>query len=277
MDAIKIESTISAEKINQIIEEIPIKKDVIIDFEEYKDRYRYIFSLNKKQINQDKLFLKALAKFVNKIIIKFYTEDMIALNIEKKIGLIDSLDKSKIIQDVKGVLTSKNLFINEKEEIEEEISKYFLEHDILIIDGYLNFRSKSFNELVDKAIELVLGNFQLEVEYSGFIDMLKALVESQVPEVDLINIVLKENKYILMDSNKEIINNNHMSMVIEDLYYEYEGVSEADILLSTVIALSPKKIVMHLANKSEDDLTSILEEIFEDRFEVCRDCDLCNK
>ncbi|NLW53267.1 MAG: hypothetical protein GXY87_07945, partial [Tissierellia bacterium] len=105
MDAIKIESTISAEKINQIIEEIPIKKDVIIDFEEYKDRYRYIFSLNKKQINQDKLFLKALAKFVNKIIIKFYTEDMIALNIEKKIGLIDSLDKSKIIQDVKGVLT----------------------------------------------------------------------------------------------------------------------------------------------------------------------------
>ncbi|MBU3206319.1 putative sporulation protein YtxC [Clostridium algidicarnis] len=268
MDAIKIESTISAEKINQIIEEIPIKKDVIIDFEEYKDRYRYIFSLNKKQINQDKLFLKALAKFVNKVIIKFYTEDMIALNIEKKIGLIDSLDKSKIIQDVKGVLTSKNLFINEKEEIEEEISKYFLEHDILIIDGYLNFRSKSFNELVDKAIELVLGNFQLEVEYSGFIDMLKALVESQVPEVDLINIVLKENKYILMDSNKEIINNNHMSMVIEDLYYEYEGVSEADILLSTVIALSPKKIVMHLANKSEDDLTSILEEIFEDRFEV---------
>ena len=64
-------------------------------------------------MNQDELFLKAIVKFVNKIIFKFYAEDIIALNIEKKIGLIDSIDKSKIIEDVKGVIISKNLFIKE--------------------------------------------------------------------------------------------------------------------------------------------------------------------
>ncbi len=275
LDAIKIESTVSAEKINDIIEDMPLEDNLKISFEEYKDRFRYTFSLNEKEINKDKFLLKKLAKLVNEIMIKYYAEEIIDLNIEKKIGQIASVDKSKIVEDVKEILDSKNLYVKEKEEIEEEISKYFGENSILIIDGYLNFRSKSFHKLIDKAIDLVLGNFQLEVEYGEFIDMLKTLVESQASKIDLINIVIKDGKYILMDSNQEKISKNHVSMVLEDLYYE--EASDGDILLSTIIALSPRKVIMHLGNRPQDDMTSILEEIFEDKFEICRDCELCNK
>lgn len=165
--------------------------------------------------------------------------------------------------------------MKEKQIIKREIFDYFIEHKTLIIDGYLKFRSKSFHNLIEKSIELVLGEFQLEVEYNEFIDTLKFLIETQTPEIDLVNIVFKDEEYILMDSNFKEIDNNHISMILEDLYYG--EVSEGDVLLSTVIALSPGNVVMHLGNKVKDELTSILEEIFGDRMKICKGCKNCKR
>ncbi|OLS02845.1 sporulation protein YtxC [Tissierella creatinophila] len=275
MDPIKIESTVPAEKIHHIIEEIPIKKDVKISYEEYENRFRYVFSLNKEQIDKDYFFLDALTKFVQEMIIKFYTDDIISISLDRKLGMIDGEKRIEIIQDVKEVLISNTLFLKEKQIIQREIFDYFIEHKTLIIDGYLKFRSKGFHDLVEKSIELVLGDFQLEVEYNEFIDTLKFLIESQTPEIDLINIVLKDGDYILMDSSFKEIDNNHISMILEELYYG--EVSEGDVLLSTVIALSPTNIVMHLGDESKrkDDLTSILEEIFGEKMKICKGCIDC--
>lgn len=275
LDPIKIESTVPAEKIHHIIEEIPIKKDVKISYEEYENRFRYVFSLNKEQIDKDYFFLDALTKFVQEMIIKFYTDDIISISLDRKLGMIDGEKRIEIIQDVKEVLISNTLFLKEKQIIQREIFDYFIEHKTLIIDGYLKFRSKGFHDLVEKSIELVLGDFQLEVEYNEFIDTLKFLIESQTPEIDLINIVLKDGDYILMDSSFKEIDNNHISMILEELYYG--EVSEGDVLLSTVIALSPTNIVMHLGDESKrkDDLTSILEEIFGEKMKICKGCIDC--
>lgn len=275
MDAIRIESTVPAEKIHHIIEEFPIKKDVDISYEEYENRFRYIFSLNKKEILEDTIFLNTLTTFVEDIIIKFYADDIISESIDKKLTQLDPLNKIEIIEEVKEVLLSKTLFVKEKKAINDEIYDYFIEYDTLIIDGYLNFRSRSYHDLIEKSIELVLGEFQLEVEYEEFIDMLKELIESQTPEMDLLNIVKKNKKYILMDSDFKKLNNDYISNALEELYYN--EVSDGDILLSTVIALSPKKLIIHLGNKPKDDNISILEEVFGNRIEICRNCEVCNK
>lgn len=275
MDAIKIESTVPAEKIHHIIEEIPIKKDVNVNYEEYKDRYIYIFSLNKKNKDKDSLFLDTLTDFIEELIMRFYAENIIALNIDKKLGKLNSIKRLEIIEDVKEVIVSNTLFIKEKQDIKDEIYDYLLEYNTLIIDGYLNFRSKTYHDLINKSIELVLGNFQLEVEYSEFIDMLKALIESQTSEIDLVNIVLEDEKYVLKDSDLKKINNDNIGIVLEGLYDE--EVSNGDILLSTIIALCPKNIIIHLEDRAKDDLALILEEIFKDRIKICRDCELCNK
>ena len=273
MDPIKIESKLPAEKIHHIIEEIPIKKDVSISYEEYENRFRYVFSLNKEQVDEDFSFIDALTKLVEEIVIRFYTDDIISINLYKKIGMIDESKRLEIIEDVKEVLNSRTLFLKEKYIIQKEIFDYFLENKTLIIDGYLKFRPKSFHNLIEKSIELVLGDFQLEVEYNEFIDTLKFLIESQTSEIDLVNIVIKDGQYILMDSNFNELNHHHIGMILENLYYG--EVSDADVLLSTIIALSPKNILMHLGNKGKDELTSILEEIFEDRMKICKGCKNC--
>lgn len=277
MDPIKIESTIPAEKIHQIIEDIPIKKDVSISYEEYENRFRYVFSLNKEQIDKDYFFLDALTKFVEEMIIKFYTDDIISLSLDKKLGMVEKTKRLEIIEDVKEVLNSNTLFLKEKQTIQKELFNYFIEHKTLIIDGYLNFRSKPFHDLIDKSIELVLGEFQMEVEYNEFIETLKFIIENQTPEIDLVNILCEDDEYSLMDSEFKEINNDHISMILQDLYEE--EVSDEDILLSTIIALSPRRVVVHQAarDKDKDNVTSILKEIFEDRMEICRGCKKCTR
>nr|WP_300005538.1 sporulation protein YtxC [Tissierella sp.] len=279
MDPIKIESTIPKDKINGIIENIPIKKDVSIRFEEYENRSRYIFSLNKEKLYEDYFLLDTLTKFVEEVILKFYTDKIISLRLDEKIGLIEKSKRLEIIEDVKEVLNSTTLFLKEKKKVKKEIFDYFLENKTLVIDGYLKFRSKSFHDLVDRSIELVLGDFQMEVEYNEFIDTLKFLIESQKSEIDLINIIFKDGKYDLLNESFKPIDNTHINTVLESLYDEDsndESVSHEDVLLSTIIALSPRRIIMHGSDKYENDLSSILKEIFGDRMEICKGCKQCN-
>lgn len=275
MNAIRIESTVSAENIFNIIEEIPMEKDLKISYEVYENRFIYMFSLNKDQADKTTVVLDSLTQLVEELINKFYAKEIIRSSIDKKLGKLDDKARGVIIDDVNEVLMSDTLFIKEKNDIKNEIFKYLLEHNILIVDGYLNFRSKSYHKLIEKAVELVLGDFRLEIEYNEFIEMLKALVQSQTPEIELVNIVVEEGKHIILDSNFKKVENDNIDFVLESLYDE--KVSDDDILLSTIIALCPSELIIHLGNREKDNLTVILEEIFDDRIKICRDCDFCNK
>lgn len=275
MDPIKIESTVPAEKIYRIIEKIPIKKDINISYEKYENRFRYVFSLNKGKSTKDDFFIESLSKFVQEMINRFYSDEMVSKKLDEKLGIIDEIKRAEIMEDVKEVLNSQTLFLKEKQSIQREISDYFIEYNTLIIQGYLKFRSKNLNNLVEKAIELVLGEFKLQVEYNEFIDMIKLLIETQTSEIDLINIVCRDKRYSILDSNFNEIDNAHLNLFLDDIYDGQVG--DGDILLSIIIALNPKNIVMHIKDKEKDDLIFILEEIFQDRIKICKGCKICDK
>ncbi len=275
MDPIKIESTVPAEKIYRIIEKIPIKKDINISYEKYENRFRYVFSLNKGKSTKDDFFIESLSKFVQEMINRFYSDEMVSKKLDEKLGIIDEIKRAEIMEDVKEVLNSQTLFLKEKQSIQREISDYFIEYNTLIIQGYLKFRSKNLNNLVEKAIELVLGEFKLQVEYNEFIDMIKLLIETQTSEIDLINIVCRDKRYSILDSNFNEIDNAHLNLFLDDIYDGQVG--DGDILLSIIIALNPKNTVMHIKDKEKDDLIFILEEIFQDRIKICKGCKICDK
>ena len=48
-----------------------------------------------------------------------------------------------------------------------------MENNTLILDGYIRFRSRSFEDLVDKIIEKVILDIQMESEYEDFIEMIE--------------------------------------------------------------------------------------------------------
>lgn len=274
MDPIRIESTVPAEKIHHIIEEIPIKKDVNINYEEYANRFRYIFSLNKEKIDSDYFLLDMITKFVKDIIIKFYLDDIICSELDKKLGILDEKIKLEVINDIKKVLNTEKTFLREEENIQNELLDYFMEYKVLIIDGYLKFRSSNFEDLVRKAIEIVLKDFQFELEYKEFIDTLKLFMYNQDSEIDLVNIVFKNGNYILMDPFFNQINNEDISMILENIYDD--EINDTDILLSTIVALNPRNVILHRKENTSQELDFILKKIFGDKMRICNGCQYCD-
>ena len=148
---------------------------------------------------------------------------IVSKKLDEKLGILDPIKRREIIEDVKEVLNSHTLFLKEKQGMQREIFDYFIEHNTLIIKGYLKFRSKAFDNLVEKSIELVLGEFKLQVEYNEFIDMLKLLIETQTSEIDLINIICEDTKYSILDSDFNEIDNADLRLFLDDVYDEEVG------------------------------------------------------
>ncbi|MBC8591285.1 putative sporulation protein YtxC [Wansuia hejianensis] len=273
MEPIKIGSTIPAEKITSVIEKIPFKKRININYEEYKDRFMYSFSLGKRRTNEDIILFNIMANFVQDMIIKFYTEDLIYERINQVLRDTNTLDKNKIAEDVYKLILDKNLFVKEKEILNNEILDYLMESNTLIIDGYLTFRPNSFNLIIDKAIEIVMGEIQLEIEYNEFIGMLQFFVDTQPPEIDKVNVIIKEGEFKLLDSHYREIDNEYIATTLQDIFYD--DVTKSDILLSTLIALAPSSMVIHVSNDMEKELVDILKEVFRDRAKICEGCSMC--
>lgn len=274
MDPINIESAIPVEKVSNIIDGSPMKNYAELKHEEKKDRIRYTFTLDKDKVSNEDA-LKDLSKFVYNIIKVEHLDEVINLNLDKKLGELDSENKSDIIEDVKEVIVSKNLLVNEKENIQEEIYEYLLENNTLIVDGYIYFRSESVDELIDKAIEFVLGNFELDVDYEEFVEMLQTLVENQVSEIELVNLVIEDGKYKILDKDLNKVKNEKLNEALEEA--SGDEVNNIDLILSMLITLNPDSIILHLGDAEEGQLASILKDVFEGKVEICKGCELCNK
>lgn len=162
----------------------------------------------------------------------------------------------------------------EKSIINNEILEYLIENNTLIIDGYLRFRSKTLNSLIDNAIDMIISHVQMEIEYEEFISLLQFYVDSQVPKIELVHVLVRDNKFDLIDLDGNLIKTNTLNEMMEDLFFD--DITPADILVSSLIVLSPIKIVIHTENDVEKDLMAILKQIFRERVIFCDGCSICN-
>lgn len=271
MEPIKIGSTVPAEKIHNIIEKFSFKKSLNINYEEYDDRFVYIFALNKN--DGDIALYNSLVNFVYDIIMEFYSRKIIALRISKFLLNIDGIDKAKVIDEVYKILLDRKKCIEEKEQFKNDLLEYLLENNTLIIDGYLAFRPKYFNYMVDKAIEETLDKIYLIIEYNEYIDTLQFFVDTQNSQVELVNLIITKDSIRLLDSYNNKINNKEISGLLKEIFQE--EVNEGDIILSSLLALAPQKIIIHGDELGESDIVLVLKEIFRNRVQFCSGCDLC--
>ena len=273
MEPIKIGSTVPAEKIHNIIEKFSCKKSLNINYEVYNDRFVYTFTLNKKRSDGDIALYNILANFVEDIIINFYSKKIILFRTNKFLRDIEGVDKSKVVEEVYNVLLDRKQLIEEKEEFKNDLLDYLIENNALIIDGYLTFRSKTFNKIIDKAIEKTMERIYLLIEYNEYIDTLQIFVDTQYSQVDLVNILITKDSIQLLDSYNNEINNSEISILLEEIFHE--DISESDVVLSSLLALAPQNIVIHGEGYDDSEIIIVLKEIFRDRIHNCSGCDLC--
>ncbi len=183
----------------------------------------------------------------------------------------------KLLKDENGLLPGGFYKLTRKNKIMREILEYLSSNDTIIIDGFVNFRLNSYIKELSDTIERAIEVFIAEREYNEFIKLLKYFVDIQECKVDILHLIpTAEGKYLLLDGSKKKINGELFEEIRADIA---EGdINYDDLLISTLITISPRKIYMHnLDSFNNKELVKTITNVFNDRICVCHGCDLCGQ
>ena len=274
MESIRIVTNSPKDKVREMILSYPFNSKVQVKNEVLSNSEIFIFNIDKHRLEELGLF-NALSKMIQNIINRVYLKDMIDTKVSIILQDFIQSDIDEVSKSVYNFLLDENYFIEDRKVIDDEIKDYLLESNTLILDGYLKFRSRSFENLIDKIIEKVILDIQLESEYEDFVEMLQYYLETQIPKTNIVNVVIKNNQFYLYDERKRPIENSSIKSIMESAMSD-DDVSKADILVSSLIVLAPNKVIIHLKNDKERELMQILKRIFEHKLSFCYSCDLCD-
>lgn len=152
-------------------------------------------------------------------------------------------------------------------------SNYLSEHKSIILTGFLNFRIKDYLTILENIVDEAVNNYILEKEYLEFVSLLKLYINSQKPTCEFVHLVYNKEISILLDKDKNIINVS--DDVFKAKYLSDITFSANDYALNGLLSLLPKKIYVHLIDSCIDEFIHTIGLIFENRVEVCTDCNIC--
>lgn len=122
--------------------------------------------------------------------------------------------------------------------------------DVLRMEDYRNKKE-------DKELKAITD------EHNEFIELLSYFVGIQEPQIDEVIIKKKGDEYLVLDSRYNNIDTQYTEEYLSG-YFDF-NVEYCDLLISTLINLSPKKIIL---DNIEDEIVSELKDIFKDRVSI---------
>lgn len=273
MEFIRVGTNMQKDKVNQIILSCPFDAKLKVQNETFDNIEFFVFKIDKHKLEDINLF-NGLAKIIQNIFNKLYLKELIDTKVSSILQEYVQSDIDEVSNTVYDLLLDENYFEDDKKYITKEIREYLFQNNTLILDGYLRFRSKSFEKLIDKIIEKVISDIQMESEYDDFIEMLQFYLDCQIPKVDVVNVIINNHGLFLLDQKNKPIETTSINSIVDE--YGVDEISKADILVSSLIVLAPNKVVIHLKNDKEKELMQVLKKIFGDRLSFCYSCSLCD-
>lgn len=149
-----------------------------------------------------------------------------------------------------------------------------LENKSLHIDGFITFRLKEYRAKLKEIVDFAVDEYLLDKQYEEFIGLLQYFVYFQEPLTPLVHLMhIRGSEFSVLNQDFSSVSVSAVSGVvarIADQELEME-----DIVVSTLISLSPSRIVIHTRDP-EVVIISTIRRIFGDRVELCLLCPHCN-
>lgn len=187
----------------------------------------------------------------------------------------DSNERNQILNICYDILAEdlSTLFNDKFNALYNNFLPYISNHKSLYLTGFINFRLQKYFDILNDLVEDSVNAFIIEKEYLEFISLLKLYINSQPPLCDTIHVVYSANENILLDKNKNIIEDDKDAF--DAKYLSDISFSANDYTLNSLLNLLPKKIYVHIIDDYEDEFIDTLKSIFENRLHLCNDCDIC--
>ena len=221
---------------------------------------------------EDKIeeFKKIVSDLLTNTIMKFYQETIIKRIINVNYFYFDYFERNIIYEECKELLKQ------DEEEIRKSIfagiKKYVNENKNIVLEGVANCRLSDYIKILDNIVDIAVNKYIIEKEYKEFIGLLKVYVDSTPTKTELLHLIYINGESILLDQDKKTIqvdSNINNAKYLSDISF-----SSNDIALNTLLSLLPQKVQIHLITK-EDEFINTLKSIFDNRVEICTDCNIC--
>lgn len=249
--------------------------DIYFSCKKFKLYYNIIIHYKGKNVV---LFYKKISKIISNFIIYNFEEKIIKSLIKLDYFYFDEIEQHRILNTTLQDLYNSDEAIyspNErKKSIYNKVYSYISSNRSIILKGFINFRLKEYFDFLLEQVDKSVNKYIVEKEYSEFISILRLYINSESSNCNIIHLVYRNSKSILLDENKSIIN------VEKDLlnkkYLSDISFSSNDYALNTLLNLIPQKIIVHLIDKDIDEFINTIKLIFEDKVSICSDCAICN-
>lgn len=224
------------------------------------------------------LFLEKISSILSLLVIDELEENFINKIILEYYFYFDCNERKDILNLCFDIMSNdfSDIFDKKFKLLYNVFYNFLLDNKSLYLQGFTNFRLKSYFKVLDDIVAEAVNCFVVEKEYLEFVSLLKLYINSQGSSCNLVHLIYTSNEEesILLDENKEIINISHHNLNAK--YLSDISFSANDYTLNTLLTLLPKEIYIHLIDDYIDDFINTLITIFENRVHLCTDCNICN-
>lgn len=231
------------------------------------------------RVSHEKIFRYYLASIITDLLMNEIAKEMMNQIVMTKYHYLSKEETRQIVENAYLYLSNldeegdiaKTLFRHNQ--ILAEVNRYMESNSRFYLEGFLRFRLKDYFKELEISIERAVDNFLVEQEYNEFLRLLRYFVEIQEPRIDEVHVMIKDKQsFCLLDEERRPISKNQLQGVLTEINDE---VDYEDLLLSTLITISPRSIVLHVVNKTE--IVETIMNVFRERVNVCQGCDFCRQ
>lgn len=224
-----------------------------------------------------------LAEGLAEFIITEFEDKMIWKEIKKTHKRLVREEKEKIYQKSLDILRNVNqnenlgllLSYGRKSRIIRKVIEHMEDNTYLYIEGFVHFCMRDYLTEIKQAVEIAQEEIKSEKEYSEFVNLLRYFVESQVPKITEVNLLIAEKgKFFLWDGKGREIKEKLMSYYLDEILLN--EVNLDDVLVSILITLSPCRIVIHNVFHTDNaEPITMIRNVFRGRISECTGCEKC--
>lgn len=217
------------------------------------------------------LFLSSISKVLSYLVLDLYENFIIKNLISFDYFYFFPSEQNEIYNLCINSLNYEDS-LNRLELLQTSFFNYLTENKSLNLNGFINFRLFKYIEYLDTVIDICVNKYILNREYLEFVNLLKTYVISSPSNCNIIHLIYKNNKSILLDKEKNIIPVN--KNIFNAHYLSDISFSSNDYTLNNLLTLLPNKLYIHLIDDEDEFITTLLN-VFDEKISVCNDCDIC--
>lgn len=225
--------------------------------------------------NNTNEFLKKISSILSFLVIDEYENDLLKRIIMQNYFYFDTTERNKILDICFDITIDgfNSIFEKKLNTLTNIFFEYLCNCKSIVLTGFINFRISKYLNILDEIASEAVNHFIIEKEYLEFVSLLKLYISTQSTNCDIVHIIYSNSESVLLDEYKNVINvdcNTFSAKYLSDISF-----SSNDYTLNSLLTLIPKKICVHLIDDYCDEFIETLQLIFENRINLCTDCNIC--